>query len=245
MIVDHKGNFVTQRQLPKLALFSTQLTETHLILRFGDDHFPIHLTTLPNEETPVVVWNSSLIALDEGTDVAHWMQDKIGLFRNHPLRLVRFKPTEVREVTSKYLRQDEHQHYYQFADAFPFLITTEQSLSYLNDILVGDGQQTVAMNRFRPNIVLDKLDKPFSELFCQDIASENKSIHLAIRKPCERCPVVTVDQATGERTNPKEPLTTLRHLNPLEEAGAYFGGNGILVNGERETISVGDTWQTY
>jgi uncharacterized protein len=80
-----------------------------------------------------------------------------------------------------------------FVDAEPVLVTTTGMLCELD--LPG-----VGMERFRPNIVLEG---------AQDwTALEGTQIVLERAKPCGRCEVTTIDQASGARCGP-EPLRTL------------------------------------
>lgn len=80
-----------------------------------------------------------------------------------------------------------------FVDSQPVLVTTRGMLSKLNLPEVG-------MERFRPNIVLEG-DGEWRELRAQNAVLE-------YAKPCGRCEVTTIDQASGERRGP-EPLRTL------------------------------------
>ena len=58
-----------------------------------------------------------------------------------------------------------------------------------------------------------------------------------VAKPCDRCLVTTIDQATGERPQRMEPLRTLSQFRQ-EERGIMFGQNLVpLVLGR---VSVGD-----
>jgi uncharacterized protein YcbX len=92
-----------------------------------------------------------------------------------------------------------------FVDSQPVLATTTGMLARLNAEL-GSG---VGMKRFRPNIVLEG-DGEWRELRGRDAALE-------YAKPCGRCEVTTIDQASGARRGP-EPLRTLS-----ERFGGDFG----------------------
>lgn len=83
-----------------------------------------------------------------------------------------------------------------FADSRPVLVTTSAMLAALNLNL----EKAVGMERFRPNVVLDG-----------DIHGEAlraREVTLEFEKPCGRCEVTTIDQASGARRGP-EPLATL------------------------------------
>lgn len=80
-----------------------------------------------------------------------------------------------------------------FVDSQPVLVTTTGMLARLN--LPG-----VGMERFRPNVVLEGADDWTS--------LQGNEVRLEIEKPCGRCEVTTIDQASGARCGP-EPLRTL------------------------------------
>lgn len=242
MLVDGQGRFVTQRQLPKLATLSTAITDTELVISQPNlSDLAVSLETLPTSSITVTVWDSTLTALDEGEAASEWLSNAVGEFRGQRLRLVRFDNQQSRSIKAKYLQEDEVSHTY-FADGFPYLITSIQSLDTVNGALEEEDVLPIPMTRFRPNIVVDTFDNAFDELYNTDIEQDNKGYKLAIRKPCERCPVTTVDQETGERTTPTQPLSVLKSLNPMDDReGAYFGGNAILVQGENAWISTGDS----
>ena len=81
-----------------------------------------------------------------------------------------------------------------FADSKPVLVTTVEMLSEL--ALPG-----VGMDRFRPNVVLEGGAANW-------ISLKGKNVVLESDKPCGRCEVTTIDQASGARRGP-EPLRTL------------------------------------
>lgn len=75
-----------------------------------------------------------------------------------------------------------------------------------------------------------------------DFLSDTNNIYsIALRKPCQRCKIITIDQQTAEIMEPKEPLKTLVQMNPFKHLkGAFFGQNGILLSGDKQLIRVGD-----
>jgi hypothetical protein len=60
-------------------------------------------------------------------------------------------------------------------------------------------------------------------------------------KPCPRCPIPSVDQATGEvGPDPLDILQTYR-VNPKVDGGITFGMNAVLQAGEGCVIKVGQS----
>lgn len=92
-----------------------------------------------------------------------------------------------------------------FADGYPILLTSIESLAALNHKLRQKSQPEVPMNRFRPNIVVEGCDA-FDEDFWQNFSIGSLRFHGM--KRCGRCVVTTIDQDTGEREN-NEPFDTL------------------------------------
>ena len=89
-----------------------------------------------------------------------------------------------------------------FADSRPVLVATTGALAAL-------GLPAIGMERFRPNLVLEG-DGEWREL-------RSRECVLEFSKPCGRCEVTTIDQASGARRGP-EPLRTLS-----ERFGGNFG----------------------
>lgn len=83
-----------------------------------------------------------------------------------------------------------------FVDSQPVLVTTTEMLSRLNARLA----RKLGMDRFRPNLVLEG-GESWRELRAHETVLE-------YAKPCGRCEVTTIDQASGAACGP-EPLRTL------------------------------------
>jgi len=114
-----------------------------------------------------------------------------------------------------------------FADGYPILIVSEESLRDLNSKL----DSALPMNRFRPNMVVQGCE-PFAEDGWKRIRVGG--IEMALVKPCPRCVVTTIDKDTLEKN--KEPLKTLSKYR-MQEGGAMFGMN-VIPLGEGE-VKVG------
>jgi len=215
MVVTPEGQFLTQRELPRLALVTPKLEDGTLTLcapGFDSIQLAVQSTGTP---WPVNIWESEGVqAIDQGDEAAQWFSDWLGT----SVRLVRIADGYIRRVNEKYaVSPDDHTG---FADAYPILLTSEESLSDLNSRL----EAPVPMNRFRPNIVV-KGCEPFAEDTWKRIRIGN--VELAVVKPCARCVVTTIDKETLEQG--KEPLKTLGRYR-RHELGAIFGQNVISLN---------------
>jgi uncharacterized protein YcbX len=89
-----------------------------------------------------------------------------------------------------------------FADGYPYLLASEESLAKLNDKLA----EPVPMNRFRPNLVVRGLEAADAEMQWTDFQIGGYAFRSV--RGCGRCVVTTIDQATAQK-NATEPLRTL------------------------------------
>jgi uncharacterized protein len=221
MVVTLEGNFLTQREHPRLALVTPTLKGDSITLS-APDFDSIHFNTQKNGTAwPVNIWKSQGVhAIDQGEETAEWFSDWLGI----PVRLVHFADGFQRRLNAEYaIHPDDHT---AFADGYPILIISEESLQDLNSKLGAP----LPMNRFRPNIVVKGSD-PFAEDTWKRIRIGE--IEIALVKPCARCVVTTIDKETLAKS--KEPLKTLESYrrHPL---GAIFGMNAIPLNtGRLET----------
>jgi len=229
MVVSPDGQFFTQRTLPRMALIDTELTANGLTLG-SPNHGEVHIAASENYGTKqVTVWKNTVFAEECGDDAAEWLTRFLGT----PARLVRMGPNFDRPVKPSKAKLGD---IVTFADAFPFLILSEESLADLNDRIVASGGEPVPMDRFRPNLVI-RAGAPFIE----DTWSRFRIGDVVFRNggPCARCIVTTTDQQTGERG--KEPLKTLAmyRRDPAEPTDVNFGIN-LIHETKRGTIRVGD-----
>lgn len=239
MIVDGNGEFVTQREIEKLAQIQVAVKGSHLIL----DHsscapFELPIAQSQGSTIRVKVWDDICEAFDEGVEVSRWLTSAVGKWNGGELRLVRFSHHVKRPVDPRYMTGDSANT--AFSDGYPYLIASTESLLLLNQRIVKGGSNAIPMSRFRPNIVLSSLE-PFEEDRIRHVVASNDQYQLTIRKPCQRCKVTTIDQETGLVADPKEPLRTLSKMNSYpDRKGAFFGQNATLTMGENSSIQIGD-----
>ncbi len=242
MITDSSYRFLTQREFPKMATIDADIQNDVLTLSHYGDSIDVPSPQTDVSSVEVTIWKDTCFARDAGDDVSDWLSAILGTSKGKPLRLVGIDDSHRRLVDATYLKGEES--YTGFADGFPYLVTTLESVADLNHRL-DDGQE-VTMDRFRPNIVVRGCPA-WTEFRLDALACSEANYTLGMRKPSKRCSVLTVDQVTGVISNPKEPLATLARLaGQLDQDGATFGMNATLVAGVGETISVGDlldaTW---
>jgi uncharacterized protein len=223
MVITPDGGFLTQREYPRLALITPSLKNEALTLsapNFDSLQIGIQKTGTP---TPVEIWSSTGVnAIDQGDEAAAWMSDWLGI----SVRLVHIADGFKRKLNPNYaVNTDDHTG---FADGYPILIISEESLQDLNGRL----DSAVQMNRFRPNLVV-KGCEPFAEDIWKRIRIGD--VEMALVKPCPRCVVTTIDKETLKKN--KEPLKTLS-VYRNHELGAIFGMNTIPLNEGRIEINM-------
>ena len=232
VIVDEDGEFLSQREYPRLALVETRMTGASLRLKAPG---MLQLEIPFDSEGDVVqarVWDDAIAAVTQGEIADAWFSNFLG----RPARLLRFDPEHRRLASHRWTGKDEAP--YKFADAFPLLVTSTASLADLNGRLTRAGHAAAEMARFRANIVLTGLDA-----YDEDYAKQARIGDAVIRmvKPCARCSVPGVDPATGEHDSAvPDMLARYRARTGSEPQGVMFGVNAIVSAGEGTLLRVGD-----
>ncbi|MGB7875370.1 MAG: MOSC domain-containing protein [Anaerolineales bacterium] len=215
MVVTSEGHFLTQRDHPKLALVNPSISGERLTLSAPSvEELTVNIQK-SGSTIPVNIWRSKGVqAVDQGEQAAEWFSDWL----ETSVRLVHIAEDYIRKVNEKYaVSADDHT---AFADGYPILLASEESLADLNSRL----DEPVPMNRFRPNLVVRGCE-PFAEDTWSRIRIGDAE--MALVKPCARCVVTTIDKETLEKS--KEPLKTLASYR-VQNGGAMFGQNVIPLN---------------
>lgn len=224
MVVGPDGGFLTQRDWPRMALISTALEPNTLRLDAPGCE-SLRVPRLPGgEPLTVQVWRSVCAAVSAGAEADEWLS----AFLEMPCRLV-YMPDETRRTVSPEFAAGEG--IVSFADGFPLLLIGESSLDDLNSRLA----QPVPMNRFRPNLVVSG-PAPYAEDDWAQVRVGEVLFHVV--KPCDRCAMTTVEQATGEKHGP-EPLQTLAGYRRVGSGKVLFGQN--LIPAAPGVVRVGDS----
>ncbi len=224
MLVDENKRFLSQREVPQMALLYVEITANGLVVMHRQH--PEEFVSIPflfdaKEEAICTIWDDECLAELVDSEIDNWFSRTL----NIKCRLVYMPATARRQVDQRYAQPE---HITSFSDGFPFLIIGQSSLDDLNGRL----KEAVPMDRFRPNIVFTG-----GEAFLED-----QMQHFTINrlnfygvKPCARCPVVTIDQASA--IVGKEPLKTLAGYRKKNNK-VYFGQN-LLHDGDG-IISIND-----
>lgn len=237
MLVTEDGQFLTQREHPRMALIRPLPDGASLHV-----HAPgmeTLLLPLAWEDTAarrtVRIWDDTVDAADCGDTAAAWFAAALGT----PCRLVRFRPDVVRPTSIKWTDGVPAQT--RFADAYPLLLIGQASLDDLNARLVASGRSALQMDRFRPNLVVDGIDA-FEEDFLGTLTIGKVEIRPV--KPCARCPITSIDQTTGiPGPDPLDVMQTYR-ANPRMDGAVCFGVNCIVTAGAGSELHLGQDVET-
>lgn len=230
MVTTPRGEFLTQREIPALALVRPAIVGSHLRITAPD--MPELVTPLePQGGRPVAtrIWADqvSVIAPDHRAD--EWFSRIVG----QEVVLAWMPEGVVREVDRTWAPRGGRA---SFADGFPFLLIGEASLADLNRRLAAP----LPMNRFRPNLVVAG-SEPFAEDGWRGLTVGG--LPMEVVKPCARCVMTTTDQARGQRDG-DEPLRTLATFR-RQDGKVMFGQNvvhyatGSLRRGDAVAVTAG------
>lgn len=209
---DYK-TFISQRDVPVLARFKTSINENDIIVTFEGQSITFGYDQIEQKKHILRVWDDECVTYETPSFLSEWFSD-----------MLRFRVFLVRQADHKsrmhYSSKIQKSVAVTMADGYPYLILGTASLQELNSRL----ELPVALNRFRPNIVVSTSIPHEEDLF------ESFTIGTAtftIMKPCGRCIMVNVDQETG--TSYKEPLKTLSAYRKIDNH-VYFGANAICLS---------------
>jgi uncharacterized protein len=234
MVVDVQGMFVTQRQLPRMALIQTTLKSLEMVLR-APGMLALHVALDTVEKpTQVQVWDDKVAAYDMGDLAAQWFSDFLG----RPLRLVRFDPEQKRLSNKAWTGDIDAEN--AFSDGFPILVTSTASLDEMNRRLRLAGQADIALARFRPNLVLDGLDAHGEDHLDELVfGTAEGDIRLKLVKPCTRCSIPDVDPLTAAQGHAVGDVLASYRSDARMQGALTFAMNAVIVSGIDIALKVG------
>jgi uncharacterized protein YcbX len=217
MVVDDDGGPVTAREYPQMVLVTPRLGDGQITL--SGPGLPDLAVPVPSggDLVPVSVWASELVAAPAGDEAAAWLSKVIG----EHVRLVYLDDPTRRAPNPKYSRATDR---VSFADGYPLLLTSEESLGALNEWITEGprpAEGPVPMRRFRPSVVVAG-----APAWAEDGWRRLRIGPVAFRavKGCDRCVLTTIDPDTAAKGH--EPLFALaRHRR--WDGKVWFGVNLI------------------
>ncbi|XP_059162886.1 uncharacterized protein LOC131946229 [Physella acuta] len=238
LIVRSNGDFITQRQISKMASIKTSVDGQDLILD-ADGMASLKVPLSPKlDESKIIlcrIFQSTLDAQDCGEEASSWISSVLG---EEGLKLVVFIPgvSKRQSVAKNSLAKDQ----IAFPDKSPYHLATEESLADLNSRIEKSPNGKITMSNFRPTIIIKGAKKPWDE----DNWSHLKiggSVEMRVLAPCDRCLLTTVDPNKSERREDGEPLKTLRKFRIVTEVSSTAPLFGIFAAVDTEnSIKIGD-----
>jgi uncharacterized protein len=257
VLVDAAGNFLTQRELPKMATIRVSVLGDALdVSANGSGKLRIE-PLFQGPRVSTCVWDRAGDALAYDVETNEWFSGVLGTEVE-----LRYMPDDAGRPVKPIFSDESDKT--GFADAYPLLLANETSLGELNERISShknpgladdgvrdpraDGGVRVPMNRFRPNIVISGADAWAEDNWGKIQVGEAV---FRVVKPSDRCVVTTIDQAKGA-SGGKEPLRTLatfrmsKNLFPdtfeafgLPPNSVLFGEN-LIPDTPGARINVGD-----
>ncbi|MGW2326778.1 MOSC domain-containing protein [Streptomyces sp. NPDC001700] len=227
MVTSEDGVYRTQRRHPRLALIRPEVSTDgqQLTLRAsGSEPVGIDVDT-SGRPRAVDLFGVPFRGIDQGDEAAAWLSGVLGT----PSRLVRV-PADHERVTDGLTPGTSG-----YADSCAIHVLSRSTLDLLNERLGERGAPPLAMDRFRPNIVVDGWDVPHTEDRAHRITVADAELGYA--KLAIRCGVTMVDQQAGAKAGP-EPLRTLATYRRAAEGGIAFGTKYAVLRPGK--LSVGD-----
>ncbi|RZK19905.1 MAG: MOSC domain-containing protein [Hymenobacter sp.] len=231
LIVDERNRFLTQREHAEMALLAVEAAYNGFLLRHRQrpDLLPLYI---PFEATPektlfVTIWDDMVFAWRGAPEADEWLSDALG----RACKLVYMSDMVRRDVEPDKPELNPAGTLVSFADGYPYLLASEESLAKLNAQLA----EPVPMDRFRPNLVVRgaAADAEMQWINFQVAGNAFRSV-----RGCGRCIVTTIDQQTAQKNPATEPLRTLATYRK-QGSKILFGQNVTgPTNGQ---LRVGDT----
>lgn len=223
MVVDGAGDVITAREHPRLVLTTPRVTEGGVRLSHPDVG-EIDVATPHGAELDTVrVWDDEVQAAPADAAAHQWFTRLLG----EPARLVYLDDPTGRPTNPARTEPTDR---VSFADGYPLLLATEESLAALNELIPGDA---VPMTRFRPSVVVSG-----APAWAEDGWRRIRigAARFRVVKGCDRCVFTTIDPETAEKG--KEPIATLsRHRK--WDGKVWFAVN-LVPDNPGVTIGVGD-----
>lgn len=239
MVVDTQGRFITQREVPQMALIQPRFHNEEGVLGISfagqaDLRVPLALPFMGDATGRLVqVWSSQVLAWDLGDEAAAWFSQAL----QRTCRLVRFDPAQQRLSNTKWTGGIKAPN--QFSDGYPLLVTTSAAFDALNQRLEVQGHAPVEGLRFRANIVLDGLVEHEEDYIDTLWVQSEAPVAIRLGKPCSRCPIPNIDPHTAHASPEVGDTIAQYRLDSRLNGAITFGMNAVVAQGARQVLRVG------
>jgi uncharacterized protein YcbX len=232
MIVDAAGEPVTAREHPRLVLVRPEFTGAGL--RVSSPDLDDLVVGVPDgrELVEVSVWGGPFLAAPARTG-HEWFSKVVG----EPVRLVYLDDPTRRATNPEFSSASDR---VSFADGYPLLLATEESLAAVNDLVAAGPnahEGLLPMTRFRPSVVVCGAPA-WAEDGWRRIRI-GTAVFRAV-KGCDRCVLTLVHPETA--VTGKEPIATLARHRSWD--GKTWFGMQLIPETPGATITVGADVET-
>jgi uncharacterized protein YcbX len=219
MLIDKNGDFLTQRQIGKLAQFETSIVNGLIQVKFENQKMTIHPEFGDLLDTKI--WNDDITVYHVDDDADEFFSDHLGQTVFLAGYSAQHPPNKKASNNKTYQTQ--------FSDGGQVHLVNLKSLEALNQTL----ESPIGIERFRANIVIDS-NNPWIEESFQKIKID-KAI-LDFDKNTVRCKVVTLNPLSGDsdNTNALTNLKTVKGPRKFAEFGVH------LIVSHPEKVKIGD-----
>lgn len=230
MVVDDAGAAITAREVHRLLLVRPELTEGGLHLSAPGLPALDVATAEATDRVVVDVWGSRVPAVAAAAAAHAWFSEVVG----RSARLVYLDDPRARPTNPTRTRPDDR---VSFADGYPLLLTTQESLDALNE-RIAEGRHAaegpLPMTRFRPSVVVQG-----APAWAEDDWRVIRISGVTFRavKGCDRCVLTMLDPQTAAKG--MEPIATLARYRRWDRK-TWFGINLVPDTHERRGMRVGD-----
>lgn len=221
MLIDENNQAITQRENPELSQFYPKIIKDKIVITYQNNKHEFFIGESLKDIIFSKVWDDAVLLAEVNKETSKWCSDALGF----ACKLVKIIRKGDRKHTSSQLHKTLN---VSLADGYPYLLVGTESLDFLNKKL----EEKVAIQRFRPNIVI-QTQTQHEEDFFDTFRIGNVLFKNA--KPCSRCIIVNTNPENGLLT--KEPLKTLSAYRNIESV-VCFGTNVVCL--EKGVIAVGD-----
>ncbi len=234
MVIDRDAVVVTAREVHRMLQVRPELVgavdAAGSGLRLEAPGAPELFVPNPVEPTgDVQIWKSTVAAASGGPEADAWISDVL----QQDVRLVYLDDPTRRTSNPEFSLPGD---VVSFADGYPVLLASENSLDVLND-WIAEGPRPeegpLDIRRFRPNLVV-RGALPFAEDGWARIRIGEAAFRVV--KGCDRCVLTTLDPDSGEKQ--MEPITSLaRHRR--WDGKTWFAAN-LVPDTPGAVLRVGD-----
>ena len=229
MLVDARGELVSQRQEPRLGQFHAVPLDDGRpgsLLLSSPEGQSLVLEPPTGRTQPVTMFGLPMATVDASAEASAWFSKLL----DAELRLVHLADAADRPT----------EHLVSLADGYPVNLACSASLAALNELIAAEHPDdpvkgaAVPMGRFRPNVVVDGTEAWAETGWLRVRIGE---VEFRVAEQCGRCVMTTLDPETSERRGP-EPL---RALGRHRKFGRTLGfAMQLLPVGPLGTLRVGD-----